>query len=137
MKKLSTIASRCQALIDSEGISVYIFCKLSGIPKNKINNVVNALTKGKPDEVSPWIIKKFYERYKDQITMVYLIYGEDQPEVENSLFTIAELKKQLKQKDEAVKSFEKITEEVEQYHKNKSKGSDHKPPKDSKERNKK
>lgn len=92
MKKTeSTIAGRIKTLLNEEGISPYKFCKLENIPN--IQAFEYAISKGKPNEVSPSFINAVYKRYKNKISMIYLMTGDDDEIVTKYIDKIKELEK--------------------------------------------
>lgn len=50
-----------------------------------------ALTKGDPDNVSPIFINAVYNRYKDKISMIWLMTGDDDETVKKYIYKIQEL----------------------------------------------
>lgn len=88
----NTIADRIQTLLSEEGITPYEFCKQEGI-LDKRQAFERAITKGCPDEVNPVFINRVYKRYKDKISMIWLMTGDDDETVTRYIEKIKELEK--------------------------------------------
>ena len=87
-----TIAERISMLLIEEGITPYEFCKQEGM-LDKRQTFERAITKGSPDEVNPIFINRVYKRYKDKISMIWLMTGDDDETVTRYIEKIKELEK--------------------------------------------
>lgn len=87
-----TIAERITMLLAEEGITPYEFCKQEGI-MDKRQTFERAITKGNPDEVNPIFINHVYKRYRDKISMIWLMTGDDDETVTRYMNKIKELEK--------------------------------------------
>lgn len=88
--KPQTIASRINQLLAEENISAYEFCKQENL-LDKRQTFERAITKGNPDEVNPIFINRVYNRYKDKISMLWLMTGDDDETVTRYINKIKEL----------------------------------------------
>jgi len=89
----NTIADRIKYLLKQEGISTYEFCKQTDMLDRR-PAFDRALTKGDPDNVSPIFINAVYKRYKDKISMFWLMTGDDDETVDKYIYKIQELEKE-------------------------------------------
>lgn len=88
----NTIADRIKALLSEEGITPYEFCKQEDM-LDKRQAFERAITKGCPDEVNPVFINRVYKRYKNKISMIWLMTGDDDETVTRYMEKIKELEK--------------------------------------------
>lgn len=87
---LNTIADRINYLLKEENLSTYEFCKQAGILEQR-RAFEYALTKGQGDNVSASFIKLVYNRFKDKVSMIWLMYGDDDNTVLRYINKIKEL----------------------------------------------
>jgi hypothetical protein len=88
----SNIAGRINHLLESNNLTIYEFCKQENV-LDKWKTFRRALSQGDPDNVSPILINLIYNRFKDQVSMIYLMTGDSDKSVNFYLDKIKELKK--------------------------------------------
>ena len=77
----SNIAGRINKLLEENNLTIYEFCKQENI-LDKWKTFKRALTQGDPDNVTPVLINLIYNRFKDQVSMIYLMIGEPDEQID-------------------------------------------------------
>lgn len=104
MKKTpKSIADRINFLLEENNLSIYEFCKQENL-LDKWKTFKRALSQGDPDNVSPVLINHIYNRFKDKISMIWLMTGDNDDTVKFYLDRIQQLENEKWTVSEIIKN---------------------------------